>query len=222
MLVGVPIYQGFNLLDVAGPIEMFHWAGWKTVLVAARDPKSARLEVTSINGVTISSATAFTDAAQFDVLWTPGGDPDALTREMNDPQRTYLDFLIRQAAKAKYVCSVCEGALLMARAGLFDGYKITTHWYFKRCFGRFPEVKLAPGYPRFWWDRNRLTGGGISSGLDEALELIGKVDGVKAAKEVQRTTQYYPEPPVKSGLPKVAPLCPITPLRTPPAPRRKK
>jgi transcriptional regulator GlxA family with amidase domain len=117
--------------------------------------------------------------------------------------------IIRERQGASYVCSVCEGALLLAAAGLLDGYEATTHWAFTACLTeRFPKVKVAPGHPRFWLDRNRLTGGGISSGLDEALELIRILKGKDVAQLVQQTTQYYPEPPVQSEIPPAG-ACPL-------------
>jgi transcriptional regulator GlxA family with amidase domain len=147
--------------------------------------------------------------AALDVLWVPGGDPGALATIMSDPKRTYLDFLVRIAADARYVCSVCEGALLLAAAGLLDGYKATTHWAFVPCLKQFKKVKVAKGHPRFVLDGNRLTGGGISSGLDEALMLIELLSSVKVAKQVQQVTQYFPKPPVKGRIP-AAKECPFT------------
>ena len=104
---------------------------------------------------------------------------------------TYLGFLRAQAAKpqVKWICSVCEGALLLAAAGLLDGYKVTTYWAFEPCFSQYPRVTLAGGHPRFHLDHNRLTGGGISSGLDEALQLILLLKGEAVAQSVQQTTQ---------------------------------
>jgi len=78
-------------------------------------------------------------------------------------------------------------------------------------------VKVAPRNPRFWRDRNRLTRGGISSSLDEALELIRIVQGEDAARQVQLTMQYYPHPPVKSEIPEL-PDCPVPPFLRGPAP----
>jgi cyclohexyl-isocyanide hydratase len=206
MLVGIPVYQQVDLLDVAGPFEMLSWAGFDLVLAAETPgPIACR------GGMTIHAGVAFVDAPKFDILWTPGGDPAALADLMGDPRRIFLDFLIRQSA-GEYVCSVCEGALLLAAAGLLDGYEVTTHWAFIPCLTeRFPKVKVAPGHPRFWQDRNRLTGGGISSGLDEALELIKLVKGEAVAEDVQQTTQYYPRPPVSSEIPR-ADSCPLPPV----------
>jgi transcriptional regulator GlxA family with amidase domain len=139
----------------------------------------------------------------------PGGDPAALKRLMTDERRRYLDFLVRQSKAARIVASVCEGALLLAAAGLLDGYRATTHWAFVPCLKRFSNVRVVRGHPRFVVDGNRLTGGGISSGLDEALALIEMLAGAEVAQSVQQTTQYYPRPPVHSVLPR-ATDCPFS------------
>jgi cyclohexyl-isocyanide hydratase len=151
-----------------------------------------------------------------DVIWVPCGEPDALSRESGDPERTYLDFLIRQSRHARYVASVCEGAMLLAAAGLLDGYEATTHWAFIPCLTeRFRKVKVVDGHPRYCLDRNRLTGGGMSSGLDEALELVQLVMGTGKAQYVQQSIQYYPRPPVTSEIPP-ATSCPMPPVVIPP------
>lgn len=102
----------------------------------------------------------------------PGGDPSALKLLMSGRNRAYIDFLVKQAKNAHFVCSVCEGALLLAVAGLLDGFEATTHWSFVPCLKQFPKIKVAEGHPRFVVDGNRVTGGGISSGLDEAFKLV--------------------------------------------------
>ena len=206
MLLGIPVYEGVNLLDVAGPLEMFFWAGKKkdlTTVLVSEDGSP----VTSINGVRFEAQASFKKTPTLDILWVPGGDPDALARIMKDPNSPYLKYLRQVAAGAKWVCSVCEGALLLARAGLLDGHKVTTHWYFLNCLKQFPGIKpkdVDTAYRRFVVSRkrsgNRLTGGGISSGLDEALQLIVLLFGEKTAKAVQQTTQYYPQPPVMGEL----------------------
>lgn len=203
MLIGIPVYEGVNLLDMAGPMEMFHWAGLQVELVT----KTPGV-VTTMNGVQLQIDKSFDQASAWDVIWTPGGNPNALATIIGDPARTYLNFLAEKSASAQYVCSVCEGAVLGAAAGIFDGYEITTHWAFVNCFGKYPGVTVVPGTPRFHLDRNRLTGGGISSGLDEALKLIELLLGTAAAESAQQTTQYYPDPPVSSALPSAG-TCPV-------------
>jgi transcriptional regulator GlxA family with amidase domain len=210
MNVCMPVYNDVDMLDVTGPYEMFTWAGM-TVQLVAEKPGLIGFR----NGFSFEVKTGFEKASSCDVLWVPGGDPDALAVQMGD--RLYLDFLIQQSGPAKWTASVCEGALLLAAAGLLDGYEATTHWAFIQCLiDRFPKVKVVPGHPRFHIDRDRITGGGISSGLDEALKLIELLQGTKAAQGVQRTTQYYPCPPVSSVMPDSPPPCIVPKVKIPP------
>jgi len=201
MLIGIPVYDDVDMLDVAGPNELFIWAGYDVELVAER---AGTLKFRK--GFSFNVAKSFKDAGAYDVLWVPGGDPCALLKLM--PGGPYLDFLKHKAHTAKFVCSVCEGAMLLAAAGLLDGYTVTTHWAFYPCMARYPKVTLASGYPRYCLDRNRLTGGGISSGLDEALMLIQLISGTEVAQDVQQSVQYYPQPPVSSTI-TPATACPL-------------
>jgi transcriptional regulator GlxA family with amidase domain len=192
MDICIPVYNDVDMLDVTGPYEMFTWAGLTVDLVAA-GPGPIRFR----NGFYFFVDKSFSEASPCDVLWVPGGDPDALAAQMSDPSRIYLDFLIGQSAQSKWTASVCEGALLLAAAGLLDGYEATTHWAFAACMtDRFPKVRLVPGHPRFVIDRNRITGGGISSGLDEALKVIEVAEG--DAGRAGRPAQY-PVLPVSAG-----------------------
>jgi transcriptional regulator GlxA family with amidase domain len=210
MIIGIPIYQKVDLLDVAAPVEIFgsmkSYAPKLNVeiyLIAEDD-----CEVVTRSGVAIRPQKCFDEVPRIDVLWVPGGDPSALNALMNDQKRTYLDFLITRSAHATYVTSVCEGALLLAKAGLLDGYLATTHWAFIPCLKQFPAINIAEGHPRFVVDRNRVTGGGISSGLDEALKIVELLAGYEIAQKVQQFTQYYPNPPVASMIPP-ADGCPL-------------
>jgi cyclohexyl-isocyanide hydratase len=206
MIIGIPVYDQVDLLDVAGPREILTWMEPKAEvrLIAAKAGP-----VTTRDGLTLIAPYGFADTPMLDVLWVPGGEPDALKWIMTGGGGAYLEFFKSSSAKAKYVCSVCEGALPLAQAGLLDGYEVTTHWLFIPCLKRFPNIRVAPGTPRFVLDRNRLTGGGISSGLDEALKLVELLAGREAAQDVQQTIQYYPDPPVTSQLP-ASPGCPFS------------
>lgn len=207
MKLGIPVYQDVNLLDVTGPLEMFYWASqikkdFEIVLISEDGQP-----VTSINGIRFDVHASFAATPALDILWVPGGKPEALEAIMSDPDSAYLTYLRQIAAKATWVCSVCEGALLLAKAGLLDGHAATTHWAFVDCLKRFPAIDVDTAHKRFLVSGNRLTGGGISSGLDESLELVRLLFGAEVAKSVQKTTQYFPEPPVHAQLPAAAPLC---------------
>ena len=202
--ITIPIYPGVDLLDVAAPYELFNWMAsvWKaraaTVCLAAADMAPLKTR----DGFVLTPQRSFADFHPADhpthLLWVPGGDPAALRVLMKGG--AFLDFLKAQSAGADHVTSVCEGALLLAAAGLLDGFEATTHWAFIPCLRRFPRIKVAPGFPRYVVDRNRITGGGISSGLDEALKIVEIVAGLDVAKQVQLTTQYFPAPPFDQPL----------------------
>ena len=203
MIIGIPIYEKVDLLDVAAPAEIFDsmknsapQLKVEVCLIAENE-----LPVVTKAGVTIKPDKCFHEVPHVDVLWVPGGDPSALKKLMHDPKRTFLDFLITRAANAQWVTSVCEGAMLLAQAGLLDGYLATTHWAFIPCLKQYKAISVAEGYPRFVVDRNRVTGGGISSGLDEALKMVELLAGYDVAQQVQQFTQYYPAPPVASTIP---------------------
>jgi cyclohexyl-isocyanide hydratase len=204
MKLGIPVYEGVDLLDVAGPYEMFKWvdpAKALETIILSTDGGS----VTTMNGICFEAHASFAATPSLDVLWVPGGDPKSLSKIMSDPQSDYLAYLKKIAKNARWVCSVCEGALLLACAGLLDGHKATTHWAFIDCLKRFSRIDVDTAHPRFVVSGNRLTGGGISSGLDEALKLIALLFDKKTAEAVQVSTQYFPKPPISGRIPTTPP-----------------
>jgi transcriptional regulator GlxA family with amidase domain len=225
-IIVIPIYEQVNLLDVAAPREMFGW--WEDadksrdiqIVVAAETKGVVGTFSPNANGtperagLRIVADSSFSEIARADLLWVPGGSIDALREQMKSP--TYMAFLKRIALDAAYVTSVCEGAILLAHAGLLDGFRATTHWAFIQCLAKYKRVQVVPDpnlpdpkFPRFVFDDHngtltkgiRVTGGGISSGLDESLEIIRRIAGADVAKIVQTTTQYFPKPPVQAPEP---------------------
>jgi cyclohexyl-isocyanide hydratase len=211
--IGIPVYDQVDLLDVTAPYEIFQWMNEYGAQVDVQLIAETAGEITTRRGsanlgLTFKATQSFVSAGQLDVLWVPGGDPGALQDLMQAPN-AYLTFLTKQSRNARFVCSVCEGALLLAAAGLLDGFEATTHWYYVPCLKKFTNIQVVEGHPRFVLDRNRLTGGGISSGLDEAFKLVELLTDYATAQKVQRVTQYYPDPPVASTLPQPDP-CGLT------------
>jgi cyclohexyl-isocyanide hydratase len=208
-VIGIPVYDGVDLLDVAIPYELFNWMAQIEAQDADAGPRKV-VRLVSVDGAGVKTRDGLRmhadhcceDSPPFDVLWTPGGDPARLEKLMLDAR--VIGFLRRQAAHAQYVTSVCEGALLLAAAGLLDGYRATTHWAFIACLKLFPKIHVADGYPRYVVDRNRVTGGGISSGLDEALKMIALLSSETVARKVQLSVQYRPQPPFDDGDPSTA------------------
>jgi len=207
MIIGIPIYDKVDLLDVCAAREIFftmtsytetHYDIW----LLAPDCN----EVKSRDGMTLTPQKTFDDVPEVDLLWVPGADASSLKLLMKD--QCLLDYLVSCTKNAQWVTSVCEGAMLLAAAGLLDGYEATTHWAFIPCLQAYPDVKVVEGFPRFVVDRNRVTGGGISSGLDEALKIVELLESYEVAQQVQQLTQYYPCPPVASVL-TPATSCPL-------------
>lgn len=224
-VISIPIYEGVDLLDVAAPSELFSWLkeNWKekqtTLWLVAED----HAEVVTRDGSRLLPHRTFGELAEADLLWVPGGNPTALSCLMyTDSGKAYLDYLKQIASKAQWVTSVCEGALLLARAGLLNGFKATTHWAFTNCLrDNFPEITvIEEGHPRYVIDGNRITGAGISSGLDEALAIIELLAGTDVAMRVQQVTQYFPRPPVNSSIPPPGP-CPVVNVPQWPCPWRE-
>ena len=197
MIIGIPVYQDVDLLDVTGPKEIFSWIPEKFgITVELIADKANNKTITSRDGLTFTVAEDVRGYPQARRALGAGRHPAALKREL--AQGTYIEFLKKQSG-AKFICSVCEGAVLLAASGLLDDHLITTHWAFIPCMTKF-KVKVAQGFPRFVLDRNRLTGGGISSGLDEAFKLVELLTDYETAQGIQQTTQYYPCPPVASTI----------------------
>jgi transcriptional regulator GlxA family with amidase domain len=195
--VGIPLYNGFDSLDVLGPFQTFTFAGMDRYLVAASDNL-----VTSFETVSIKPRATFDNCPQLDVLFVPGGaDPVEVLLAGHPGHNPLLDFLIKEAAGAKLVCSVCNGALLLAGAGLLDGHVATTHWAFKDVLRLFRRVTVVDDYRRYVQSGNRITGGGISSGLDEALYIVSLLYGVGMARQGQLAMQYNPRPALHCGDP---------------------
>lgn len=212
-IIAIPIYEGVDLLDVAPPYEIFFWMGEKwperkvEVYLAA---ESRDQPIFSRDRFQLTPHKTFDELPHVDLIWAPGGNPPELAAAMSSP--VLIEFLQRSAKKAEWVTSVCGGAFLLAEAGLLDGHEVTTHWAFLPCFERYPNVRVAEGYPRYVRSGNRVTGGGISSSIDEALGLVILIAGEDVAREVQLLTQYFPDPPVTGEIPG-ATVCALPPVR---------
>ena len=118
---------------------------------------------------------------------------------MNDSE--VLAFLADRASRSRYVTSVCSGSLLLGAAGLLKGYKATSHWAAREALRMYGA---EPVDARVVVDRNRVTGGGVTAGIDFGLVLLAKLRGDDAARLTQLAMEYDPEPPFNAGNPKVA------------------
>jgi len=190
--IGMLLYPGLTLLDLIGPQTVFSWFAnthlvWKTM-----DP------VISDTGIGILPTRTFeTCPSKLDILFVPGG----FGQQQLMDDAGVRTFLADRAAKSGYVTSVCSGSLLLGAAGLLKGYKATSHWATRDALGAFGA---EPVDARVVVDRNRITGGGVTAGIDFGLVLLAKLRGDEAAKLTQLAMEYDPDPPFLSGSPKTA------------------
>src|SRR5216684_5673917 len=192
--IGLVLFPRLTQLDFTGPLQVFSSVpGAKVHLIWKRiEP------VASDSVLTLTPTISFADCPQLDVVCVPGG---VGTDDMiNDEEM--LDFLRRQAAGAKYITSVCTGSLVLGAAGLLQGYRAATHWTAMDFLSEFGAV---PTKTRVCVDRNRVTGGGVTAGIDFALTLVSLLVDRRTAEAIQLRLEYNPAPPFNSGSPDTAP-----------------
>jgi cyclohexyl-isocyanide hydratase len=192
--IGLLIFPKVTQLDFTGPLQVFSSVpGAKLHLIWKRiEP------VPSDSVLTVTPTVTFADCPQFDVICVPGG---AGINDMVNDEET-LEFLRRQAAGAKYITSVCTGSLVLGAAGLLRGYRAATHWSAMEFLSAFGAV---PTGTRVCVDRNRITGGGVTAGIDFALTLVSLLVDRQTAEMIQLGLEYNPAPPFNSGSPDTAP-----------------
>lgn len=172
------ICDGVVLLDVAGPVEVLHGAGYR-VRLASPDGRPVRTTA----GIPIGVELALADVRlPVDTLIVPGSPPGA----GNGPSPTLVDHVRRLSGHVRRLASVCTGAFVLAEAGLLDGRRATTHW--AACgdlAGRFPRVTVEPDaiYIR---DGPVLTSAGVTAGIDLALAIVDEDQGPEAARTVAK------------------------------------
>jgi cyclohexyl-isocyanide hydratase len=203
LTVGLLAFPDLTQLDLTGPYEVFARApGMRAVVVGTR-PGPIRSEW----GLTLGTDCTLDDAPPLDVLFIPGGiGVNALLAD--DP---VLDFVADRGARAAWVTSVCTGALVLGAAGLLRGYRATTHWL---SLDLLADLGATPVEARVVHDRNRITGGGVTAGIDFALSLVAELHGRAVAERIQLTIEYDPAPPFRSGSPRQAAGPLVAALRT--------
>src|SRR3954449_7750029 len=192
--IGLLVFPRVTQLDFTGPLQVFSSVpGAKLHLIWKRiEP------VPSDAVLTLTPTMTFAGCPQLDVICVPGGrGTDDL---LNDEE--VLNFLRRQAEGAKYVTSVCTGSLALGAAGLLKGYRAATHWSAMEMLAQFGAT---PTKTRVCVDRNRITGGGVTAGIDFALTLVSIMVDRTTAEAVQLRLEYNPAPPFNSGSPDTAP-----------------
>jgi cyclohexyl-isocyanide hydratase len=193
MNIGMLIFPDMTQLDFTGPYEVFTQVPGAQIKVISKSLEP----VTAKGGLRFMPDTTMDAAPQLDVIFVPGGPGVGPLME----DRATLEFLRRQSKEAKYVTSVCTGALVLGAAGLLKGYRATTHWL---SLELLPIFGATTATDRVVTDRNRITGGGVTAGIDFALTLAGEIAGEDKAKSIQLLIEYNPAPPFACGHPATA------------------
>jgi transcriptional regulator GlxA family with amidase domain len=191
--VGIYLFDAVDVLDFAGPVEVFSTAAR---VHGRREPPSPPIFVVATvgrgfapvvarGGLRVQPAFNLEDHPPLDVLIIPGGVVDA---EMDQPE--VMAWLIRTAPATSVTASVCTGAFLLAQAGLLHGKQATTHWEDLAELRRlFPDVEVVEG--RRWVDLGSIvTSAGISAGIDMSLHLVARLAGADLARKTAHQMQY--------------------------------
>ncbi len=191
--IAIIIYPDMTPLDMIGPQTVFMEAGCQVDLLW----KNYQPIVTDL-GIPLTATTTFDEYSIIpDVLLIPGGIGSI--DYMND--LNLLEFIQKISKKTPWITSVCTGSLILAGAGLLRGYKATSHWATKNLLGLMGAI---PTEGRVVTDRNRITGGGVTAGIDFGLVLLEKLQGREIAEQIALSIEYAPEPPFNVGTPDLA------------------
>ena len=194
--IGMLLYPRLSALDIVGPHPFFAELSNSEVhlLWKNKDPVASSL------GYSIVPTTSIKDCPRdLDVLFVPGGTSG--TWALLDDEEI-LSFLADRGSRARYVTSVCTGSLVLGAAGLLKGYDATSHWKFRDLL---PLFGAKPVEERVVTDRNRITGGGVTAGIDFGLVIASRLRGRQAAEILQLYNEYDPHPPFTAGTPALAP-----------------
>ncbi|PJZ68751.1 thiamine biosynthesis protein ThiJ [Leptospira perolatii] len=193
--IGMLIFPNMTQLDLTGPHEVFTRMSSAKVFLVSETKDLIRSE----KGLIFQADYSLEEAPAFDLIFVPGG---VGTNNLLQNQKV-LSWLQGRAPKTKFITSVCTGSLVLAAAGLLNGFRATTHWLSLDILKLFPLIQVIE--ERIVRDRNRITGGGVTAGIDFALSIVAELRGEEEAKEIQLMLEYDPEPPFRSGHPRSAP-----------------
>jgi cyclohexyl-isocyanide hydratase len=184
------LFPNVTQLDLTGPAQVLsRLPNAKVDLVwKSRDP------VQTDSGFALLPTATLEGVQQADILCVPGGF--GCIDVMQDEE--VLGWVRSAGEGAQWVTSVCTGSLILAAAGLLQGYRATSHWAWRDHLKPFGAEPVAE---RVVFDRNRVTGGGVTAGIDFALALMACIQGESYARAVQLGLEYDPHPPFDSGSP---------------------
>ena len=181
--LGAVIFNGFELLDLFGPLEMLGTLKDKIEIILVSENESP---IQSSQGPSVYSNQSFINSVNYDILLVPGGF--GTRKEVNN--KRLIDFIKIKSEAAKYVATVCTGAALLAKTGLLDGRQATTNkMAFEWVVVQNSNVKWI-SEARWVEDGKYFTSSGISAGIDMSLGLIEKIFNKDTCEEVADITEY--------------------------------
>ncbi|MEM8723007.1 MAG: DJ-1/PfpI family protein [Cyanobacteria bacterium P01_G01_bin.39] len=192
--IGFLVYADVVQLDIMGVYQILSFSSDAKLHLVAKSLNP----LVSNEGLIITPTTTLDSCPKLDVICVPGGGMGQI-EVMKD--RDLLSFLQQQSSTAKYTTSVCTGSLILAAANLLQGYKATCHWAFREQLAIL-GVEVIP--ERIVIDRDRITGAGVTSGIDFGLTLLSLLWGEDLAKMAQLMMEYDPQPPFAAGTPETA------------------
>lgn len=208
--IGLLLFPAMTQIDFAEPFEVFARLPDTVVHVVANTLEPVRTD----RGLAIMPTITCEDCPPLDVVVVPGGPgTQGLLQD-----EAMLAFLRGQAKQAKYVTSVCTGALVLGAAGLLRGFRATTHWLSMPLLEMYGAV---PVQQRVVVDGNRVTASGCTAGMDFGLHLAAMLRGETVAQQIQLRLEYSPVPPFQSGSPTTAPKAIVDAVRRAAAPMQQ-
>lgn len=189
------VYPHVTQLDFTGPHEVF----WRLPGARCILASSTGGDLEADGGLVFARVQRLADVERCALLCVPGGFGTIAAME----DQELLAQLRRLAGTARYVTSVCTGALVLGAAGLLKGKRATTHWAWREAL---PAFGAKPDSARVVRDGNVFTGGGVTAGIDFALTVLAEIAGAAFAQSVQLRIEYAPDPPFNAGRPELAPV----------------
>lgn len=188
------LYPRLTQLDFTGPYEVLARLPGAEVILASKEGGTLESET----GLAFARLAKLSDIERADLILVPGG-PGQTAAMLN---ADFMAEVKRLGGGARYITSVCTGALILAAAGLLNGKRAGTHWAYRDLLGRFGAV---PDDARVVRDGHAITGGGVTAGIDIALTIAAEIAGEDVAKMIQLAIEYAPAPPFNAGRPETAP-----------------
>jgi len=189
------VYPGMTLLDLVGPVQAWRFLPGYEVQFAWHRSGSVPTDC----GLSVQATNSFEDAwTDPDVLFVGGGAKPTLDL-LQDSEA--IAFLADRGSRARWVCSVCTGSLVLGAAGLLRGYRAAVHWGAREALSQFGAELSSE---RVCVDRNRLTGAGITSGVDFGIKVAGQWAGESMGRVIELIMEYAPQPPYGTGNPDLA------------------